>query len=122
MDRSFIEQNRASTERIRRLVSELSDKQLQHSVGEHWTVAVALAHLAFLGSARFIHFRQDGTRGEIICFELDAFELDVITNDISLPFLVCYSSAQSCTSCDRDRRKGQQKTGRIFSEPFGGNL
>jgi hypothetical protein len=81
MDRSFIEQNHASTERIRRLISKLSDKQLQHPVGQHWTVAVALAHLAFWDQR--VLFILDKTERE---GKLSAFELDVITNDISLPF------------------------------------
>ena len=47
LDRSFIALNRASTERIRALAARLSDEEMQHPVGEHWTVAIALAHLAF---------------------------------------------------------------------------
>jgi uncharacterized damage-inducible protein DinB len=47
LDRSFVERNRASTQRIRALVARLSDEDLQHPVGEYWTVAIALAHLAF---------------------------------------------------------------------------
>ena len=86
MDRSFIEQNRASTERIRKLVSKLSDKELQHPVGEHWTVAITLAHLAFW--ERWALFVLDKTEreGKLSAVELDAFELDMIANDISLPF------------------------------------
>ncbi len=79
-DRSFIEQNRASTERIRRLVSKLSDKQLQHPVSEHWTVAVALAHLAFWD--RRVMFILDQTEHD---GKLSAPEIDVLVNDISLP-------------------------------------
>src|SRR5947207_11505588 len=47
LDRSFIERNRASTNRIRELAARLSDADMQQAVGEHWTVAIALAHLAF---------------------------------------------------------------------------
>ena len=47
LDQSFIERNRASTNRMRTLVARLSDQELQHPVGEHWTVAITLAHLAF---------------------------------------------------------------------------
>ena len=45
-DHSFIEQNRASTARIRTLAA-LPDDALRVPVGEHWTVAITLAHLAF---------------------------------------------------------------------------
>jgi hypothetical protein len=86
MDRSYIEQNRASTERIHKLASKLSDKQLQHPVGEHWTVAVALAHLAFWDQRVLFILDKTEREGKLSAFELDAFELDVITNDISLPF------------------------------------
>jgi hypothetical protein len=47
VDRAFVEQNRASSRRLRDLVARLSDQQLQRRVGQHWTVAIALAHLAF---------------------------------------------------------------------------
>jgi hypothetical protein len=47
LDRSFIERNRASTDRIRTLATGLTDAEMQQPVGEHWTVAIALAHLAF---------------------------------------------------------------------------
>ena len=47
LDRSFVEHNRASTQRIRDLAERLSDEQLQQPVGEHWTVAIMLAHLPF---------------------------------------------------------------------------
>ena len=47
LDPSYIEQNRASTERIRALAARLTDDEMQTKVGEHWTVAIALAHLAW---------------------------------------------------------------------------
>jgi len=46
INRSFVELNQASTERIRRF-GELGGAELQTQVGEHWTAAIALAHLAF---------------------------------------------------------------------------
>ena len=79
MDRSFIEQNRASTERIRKLESKLSDKELQHPVGEHWTIAITLAHLAFWD--RRVMFILDKTEQD---GKLSAPEIDVVVNDISL--------------------------------------
>jgi len=47
LDPSYIEQNRASTERIRALAARLTDDEMQTKVGEHWTVAITLAHLAW---------------------------------------------------------------------------
>jgi hypothetical protein len=46
VDRAFIERNRASRERLGRFAA-LSEEQLRQPVGEHWTVAITLAHLAF---------------------------------------------------------------------------
>ena len=40
-------QSRASTLRIRALAARLTDTEMQHPVGEHWTVGIAFAHLAF---------------------------------------------------------------------------
>jgi len=47
VDPTYIASNRASTARLRALAARLSDDELGHPVGEHWTVAIALAHLAF---------------------------------------------------------------------------
>ena len=80
MDRSFIEKNRASTRRIRTLVERLNDVELHHPVGEHWTVAITLAHLAFW-DRRVLNVldktEQDG--------ELFAPEISIVVNDVSLP-------------------------------------
>jgi hypothetical protein len=80
-DRTFIERNRASTQRIRELVSCLTDEQLLHSVGEHWTVATALAHLAFWDRRTLDLLDRTERDGK-----LSAPEIDVSVNDLSLPF------------------------------------
>ena len=94
MDRSFIEQNRASTERIRKLVSKLSDKELQNPVGEHWTVAITLAHLAFWD--RRVMFILDKTEQD---GKLSAPEIDVVVNDISLPHWAAIPPSRSDSTC-----------------------
>lgn len=80
IDRSFIEQNHASTERIRKLTTGLSDEKLQTKVGEHWTVAVTLAHLAFWD--RRVIYLLDATERD---GKLSPPEIDILVNDISLP-------------------------------------
>jgi uncharacterized damage-inducible protein DinB len=90
MDRSFIEQNRASTERIRKLASKLSDKELQHPVGEHWTVAITLAHLAFW--ERRVIFVLDKTEQD---GKLSAPQIDVLVNDLSLPLWAAIPSREA---------------------------
>ena len=80
LERSFIELNRASTKRIEDLVGRLTDEELQHRVGEDWTVAIALAHIAFWD--RRVHFLLDKTERD---GKLLASDIDIVVNDLSLP-------------------------------------
>ena len=79
-DRSFVELNRKSTERMRQLAQRLSDRELQHPVGQHWTVALVFAHLAFLD--RRAHYVLDATQrdGRVVNPDWDIF-----VNDLVLP-------------------------------------
>jgi hypothetical protein len=81
LDRSYLEQNRSSTARMRALADRLSDKELQHPVGEHWTVAMALSHLAFW-DRRALFVIEFAARGG----EVSIPEMDIQVNDILLPF------------------------------------
>ncbi len=79
-ERTFIDRNRAATNRIRTLVARLSDQELQHSVGEHWTVAITLAHLAFWDRRVLLGLdaiERDG--------KLNIPMIDISVNDLSLP-------------------------------------
>ena len=80
LDRSFVERNRASTERIRELAGRLTDEEMRHPVGEHWTVGIALAHLAFWD--RRVLYVLDRTEREGKVF---VPEIDIFVNDLSLP-------------------------------------
>jgi hypothetical protein len=80
LDRSFIELNRASTKRIHSLVASLTDEQMHHPVGEHWTVGIALAHLAFWD--RRVMYVLDITERDGRLF---IPEIDIFVNDLSLP-------------------------------------
>jgi hypothetical protein len=80
LDRSFVERNRASTDRIRALAARLSDVEMQHPVGEHWTVAIALAHLAFWD--RRVLYVLDMTERDGALF---IPQIDIFVNDLSLP-------------------------------------
>jgi hypothetical protein len=80
MDRSFVQLNRAATERLRRLVNRLTDDQLSQPVGEHWTVGVCLAHLAFWD--RRVMYVMEMTRTEGRAFTPN---IDIFVNDLSLP-------------------------------------
>ena len=80
LDRSFVDSNRASTERLRDLVARLSDDDLRHPLGEHLTVAVALAHLAFW-DRRVMYVLDMTERGG----KFAAPAIDIAVNDLSLP-------------------------------------
>jgi len=80
LDTSYIGLNRASTERIRALVARLSDEEMQTKVGEHWTVAIALAHLAWWD--RRVMYVLDMTEKD---GKLFIPEIDIFVNDLSLP-------------------------------------
>ena len=79
-DRTFVERNRAATNRIRTVVDGLSDQALQHPVGEHWTVAITLAHLAFWD--RRVRLGLDVVERE---GKLNIPVIDLSVNDLSLP-------------------------------------
>lgn len=80
MDTSFIELNRASTERIRKMARSLSDEQMQHPVGQYWTVSIVMAHLAFWD--RRVMYVLDKTEQD---GKLFIPEIDIFVNDLSLP-------------------------------------
>lgn len=80
VDRGFIEKNAAQTQRIRDLVAGLSEDQFQRQVGEHWTVAVALAHLAFWDRRVLTTLDLTEKAGKLV-----APTIDVVVNDVSLP-------------------------------------
>ena len=71
--------NRAATERIRAL-GELPDDELRTPVGEHWTVAITLVHLAFW-DRRSLHALQRSVEAD----RPVPTDLDIVLNDLSLP-------------------------------------
>ena len=79
LDRSFVERNRASTARIRAMAA-LSAEALQTRVGQHWTVAILLAHLAFWDRRVLDVLDRLEREGS-----LAAPSIDLAVNDISLP-------------------------------------
>ena len=80
IDLTFHEQNIASTRRMKDIAARLSDEQLQTRVGEHWTVAIVYAHLAWWD--RRVMYVMDMTQKK---GELFIPEIDIFVNDLSLP-------------------------------------
>ncbi|HEX5826242.1 MAG TPA: hypothetical protein VFY23_01880 [Candidatus Limnocylindrales bacterium] len=62
-DRSFEAANGATTDALRELTSSLSDEDLAADVGEGWTVAMALAHLAYWDSYHAARWRHAAANG-----------------------------------------------------------
>jgi uncharacterized damage-inducible protein DinB len=63
-DRSYVAQNDAERQRLKAFVASLADADIARPVGQHWTVAVALVHLAFwdrLWLAKFEEWQRTGT-------------------------------------------------------------
>lgn len=79
-DRTFIDRNRTATNRIRTLVERLSDQELQQPVGDHWTVAITLVHLAFWDRRVLLGLDVVEREGK-----LNIPTIDISVNDLSLP-------------------------------------
>ena len=80
LDRSFVELNRASRERMRTLASHLSDEEMQTRVGEHWTVGIVYAHIAWWDRRVMYVLDMTEKNGRLFIPEMDIF-----VNDLSLP-------------------------------------
>ena len=80
MDRSFIELNRVSRERMRTLAERLTDQEMLTKVGEHWTVGIVYAHIAWWD--RGVMYVLDMTERD---GKLFVPEIDIFVNDLSLP-------------------------------------
>ncbi len=94
IDRSFVELNRAATNRMRALAARLTDKDMEQPVGEHWTVAIVFAHLAFMDRrARYV---LDATEraGKVVIPDLD-----IVVNDISLPLWAAIPPREAARIC-----------------------
>lgn len=94
LDQSYIEQNRASTERIRALAGRLTDDEMRTKVGEHWTVSIALAHLAWWD--RRVMYVLDMTERD---GKLFVPEIDIVVNDLSLPLWAAILPREAARIC-----------------------
>jgi len=94
LDLTYKEQNRASTERIRALVGRLTDEEMQTKVGEHWTVGIALAHLAWWD--RRVMYTLDMTERDGKLFIL---EINIVVNDLSLPLWAAIPPREAARIC-----------------------
>ncbi len=80
MDRPFVIENARQRERLRALVSQMTDTELSHPLDAGWTVGAALAHLAFWDQ-RSLALLRKWKKGGV---EDSPVDVDV-TNDALLP-------------------------------------
>ena len=87
MERQFIIDNNRERERLRRLVDEITDEELNLVIYEEgWTIAVVLAHLAFYDELRLVIVRKWRERG-VTLLSVTSDYVDVF-NDASLPLFL----------------------------------
>ena len=82
MDRPFVTENARERDRLRLLVERLTDEELNLPMQAGWTIAVALAHLAYWDRRSLMLMRKWQREG----VELSTIDIDV-TNDSLLPLL-----------------------------------
>lgn len=90
LDPNYNELNRASRERMRALAASLTDEQMQTRVGEHWTVGVVFAHIAWWDRRVMYVLDMTEKKGEVFIPEIDVF-----VNDLSLPLWLAVPPRQA---------------------------
>ena len=80
MERPFVVENTKERERLASLVARITNEELSLPLGEYWTIAVALAHLAFWDQRSLALMRKWKQSG----VEPSPIDIDV-TNDSLLP-------------------------------------
>ena len=80
LDVSYKVLNRASRERMYALAERLTDEEMQTKVGEHWTVGIVFAHLAWWDRRIIYVLDMTEKNGKLFIPEIDIF-----VNDLSLP-------------------------------------
>ena len=84
MDRSFVTENTKSRERLRKLVEQITDKELKLIIyKEGWTVAAALGHLAFWDERRRVLLKKWQQKGVT-----PSQYIEDIVNDALIPLLL----------------------------------
>jgi hypothetical protein len=105
MERPFIEANKREFQRLERLVSTLTDQELDRPIGDGWTVAVTLAHLAFWDHRSLVLLRRWRSTGKV---DLSPIDIE-ITNESLMPLLRAISPRASaslaCSTAERIHRE-----------------
>lgn len=120
MDRSYVELNGASTERIHAIAAGHTDADLQRPVGEHWTVAIALTHLAFWDRRVLQLLEATERNGALV-----NVDIDVLVNDLSLPLWAAIPPREAARlaieASDALDRRLENYNPALLNLVFGGN-
>jgi hypothetical protein len=80
MDRQFEQRNDASRQRLRDLVARLDDATLAITVGNGWTVAATLAHLAFWDQSLIVCWNDYLASGALLGIADDVIDVVNVAN------------------------------------------
>ncbi len=104
MDKPFVVENARERERLIALVEHLTDKELRLPLEAGWTIAAALAHLAFWDQWSLVRLRRWKQSGVVA----SPVDIDAV-NDTFLPFslaleprVVAKIAASSAEAIDRE--------------------
>ena len=78
MESPFIAENARERERLRSLIEQLTDQELQLPLGDDWTIAVALAHLSFWDQRSLFILRKWKKSG----VEPSPIDIDIINDSL----------------------------------------
>ena len=82
MEQSYRQRNAAERQRLRALIERLSDADLARRLGDGWTVAAVLAHLAFWDRFVLIRWQRAAQEGRHVPLVIAEVQTDLI-NDAS---------------------------------------
>jgi PHD/YefM family antitoxin component YafN of YafNO toxin-antitoxin module len=91
MERQYVKENNETRERLKKLVNNITDEELKLVVyKEGWTVAAALAHLAYWDHWSLLLMKKWEESGvsESPMLDWDAINDNLFPNDTILPFLL----------------------------------
>jgi hypothetical protein len=92
MERSYIADNARELERMRALISKLSDQDLGSMVNEHWTVAGVLCHVAFWDGCAMFFAGKLQREGALTPEELESVDW---INDSTRPLIHAIAPRQA---------------------------
>lgn len=117
MDRPFAKENARERERLRTLVSRITDEELSLPLGAGWTISAALAHVAFWDQ-RSLVLLQRWKKG-IASVSASPIDIDV-ANDAILPICLALPprvAAQLAISCaEAIDRELEEASSNLISE------